>query len=70
VLPPQAPVATPSLAMNSKRSAQLLVILSIVYGGTVAVLGLLNSPAIAIVALVGALIVGGLWAVRGVLSRR
>jgi hypothetical protein len=46
------------------------VILSIVYGGTVAVLGLLNSPAIAIVALVGALIVGGLWAVRGVLSRR
>jgi hypothetical protein len=63
-------MATPSLAMNSKRSAQLLVILSIVYGGTVAVLGLLNSSAIAIVALVGALIVGGLWAVRGVLSRR
>jgi hypothetical protein len=56
--------------MGSKLSAPLLVILSICYGITVAILGALDSPATGIVAIIGALVVGGLWAVRGVLSRR
>jgi hypothetical protein len=56
--------------MGSKLSAPLLVILSICYGITVAILGALGSSAIGIVAVVGALVVGGLWAVRGILTRR
>jgi hypothetical protein len=56
--------------MRSAPSTRLLVILSICYGIVVAILGALDSPAIGIVAIVGALILGGLWAVRGLVSRR
>jgi len=48
----------------------MLVVLSICYGIVIAILGALDSPAIGIVAIVGALILGGLWAARGILSRR
>jgi len=56
--------------MDSKLSARLLVILSICYGITIAILGAVGSSAIGIVAVVGALVLGGLWAVRGLLNRR
>jgi hypothetical protein len=56
--------------MTSVLSTRLLVILSICYGIVVAVLGVLDSSAIGIVAIAGALVLGGLWAVRGVLNRR
>jgi hypothetical protein len=56
--------------MNPKTSSRALIILSIAYGIAVAVLGSFDSPALRPVAIVGALVVGGLWAVRGVLSER
>ena len=56
-------------AMDPRLSARLLVVLSICYGSVVAVLGALGSSATGIFALVGALIVGGLWAVRGMFGR-
>jgi hypothetical protein len=56
--------------MRTALSTRLLVILSICYGIVVAILGALQSPAIGIVAIVGALILGGLWATRGMLNRR
>jgi predicted membrane-bound mannosyltransferase len=55
--------------MNPKTSAQILIILSIAYGVTMGILGALDSSAISIVAIVGALVLGGLWVVRGIVSR-
>jgi hypothetical protein len=55
--------------MEPKPSAKLLVVLSVCYGITVALLGALGSSAIGIVAIVGALVIGGLWALRSILSR-
>jgi Flp pilus assembly protein TadB len=48
-----------------KNSSRWLLVLSFVYGGVIAVLALLSSPALTIVAVIGALVIGGLWAVRG-----
>ena len=56
--------------MDSKRSSRLLVLLSLAYAIAVAVLAVLESSAVSVVAIVGAIVVGGLWAVQGVLSRR
>jgi hypothetical protein len=55
--------------MNPKTSAQILIVLSIAYGVTIGILGALDSAAISIVAIVGALVLGGLWVVRGIVSR-
>jgi hypothetical protein len=52
--------------MDPVLSARLLVALSIVYGATVAVLGAFGSRALVPVAIVGAVVTGGLWALRGV----
>jgi hypothetical protein len=57
--------------MDRKLSRQILVVLTIVYGCTVAALGFFESPALGPVAVVGALVIGGLWAIRGAfLDRR
>ena len=56
--------------MDPKLSSRVLVALSIAYGVTVAILGALDSSAISVFAIVGALVLGGLWAVRGMLLRR
>jgi hypothetical protein len=50
-------------------SQRALLILSIAYGVTVALVGALSGP-VGPVALLGALVVGGLWAVRGVIVSR
>lgn len=50
--------------MAAKLSSRLLVALSIAYGIVMAVLGAFGSPATGPVALIGALVIGGLWAVR------
>ncbi|WP_162907986.1 hypothetical protein [Allorhizocola rhizosphaerae] len=56
--------------MNSRLSARLLITASIGYGIAVAILGYLGSSALALVAIVGALVLGGLWAIRGVFMDR
>ena len=55
--------------MDPKTSNTALIIASIAYGIAVAILGALDSPAMQPVAIFGALLVGGLWAVRGMLTR-
>jgi hypothetical protein len=55
--------------MKSVLSTQVLVVLSICYGIAIAILGTLGSSATALVATIGALVLGGLWAIRGVLLR-
>jgi hypothetical protein len=55
--------------MRSILSAQVLTVASICYGIAIAILGVVGSSAIALVATIGALVLGGLWAVRGVLLR-
>jgi hypothetical protein len=56
--------------MSPALSARLLIVLSICYGIAIAILGFLNSPAVGLVAMIGALVLGGLWAVRGMFASR
>jgi hypothetical protein len=56
--------------MTPQLATRLLIVLSICYGIVVAILGALNSPAVGLVAMIGALVLGGLWAVRGVFFGR
>jgi hypothetical protein len=56
--------------MSPKLSARILIALSICYGILVGILGALNSSALGAVAIAGAIVLGGLWAIRGVLTNR
>jgi len=56
--------------MNPKLTSRLLIVLSLCYGIVIAILGALGSSALTIVAIIGALVIGGLWAVRGMFSSR
>jgi predicted membrane-bound mannosyltransferase len=56
--------------MNLKLSARVLIVLSMCYGIVIAILGFLDSSAVTTVAVIGALVLGVLWAVRGVLASR
>jgi hypothetical protein len=53
--------------MTPQLSARILIIASIVYGLTVAAIAAFDGP-VTPFAIVGALIIGGLWAVRGVMG--
>jgi hypothetical protein len=55
--------------MKAILSTRVLVVASICYGIAIAILGVLGSTATAIAATIGALVLGGLWAIRGVLLR-
>lgn len=56
--------------MDAELSARLLIALSIAYGALVAVLAALAPPTATVAAIIGAPIVGGLWAVRAVFTAR
>lgn len=56
--------------MDPQTTNRLLLALTFVYGITLAILGWLSSSAVGPVAVVGALILGGGWALRGMLSRQ
>jgi hypothetical protein len=58
------------VAMDPKLSARILVALSIAYGVTIGILGMVDSGAITAVAVIGALVLGALWVVRGLVMRR
>ena len=55
--------------MTPQSTSRLLLVLSICYGITIGILGTLGSPALTIVAVIGALVIGGLWAIRGAFFR-
>lgn len=56
--------------MNSRLSGKLLIAASIIYGITIAFLGYLGSSAVTVVAVAGALVLGALWAIRGIFNNR
>ena len=56
--------------MDPKTSTRALVALSLVYGITIGILAAVDSSATTAVAIIGALVIGALWAVRGLLVRR
>jgi len=56
--------------MDPKLSSRVLVALSIAYGATVGILGMAGSGAITAFAVIGALVLGAMWAIRGMLLRR
>ncbi|GAA3167094.1 hypothetical protein [Nonomuraea salmonea] len=58
--------------MNAKLSARILVALSVVYGLTVGLLALLGVAQTAMMTflIAGAVVLGGLWVVRGLFTGR
>jgi hypothetical protein len=56
--------------MNPQLSARVLVALSSCYGVLLGVLAILHVHAIGIVAIIGAIILGLMWTVRGIFVRR
>lgn len=58
--------------MNPKLSARILVALSIVYGLTIGLLSILNiaQSTMTTFLIVGAVVLGGLWVVRGLFTGR
>lgn len=56
--------------MDPTLSARLLVTLSVAYGITIGILATFDSPAMTTVAVIGALVLGGLWVVRGLFVKR
>lgn len=55
--------------MNSKTSSRVLIVLSILYGLLIGLLGALDAP-VAPAAIVGAVVLGLLWTLRGFLITR
>jgi len=56
--------------MNPKTSARVLVALSVAYGVLIGILGALDSGALTTTAVIGAVLLGGLWVVRGLFISR
>jgi hypothetical protein len=56
--------------MDPKTSSRVLVALSVAYGITIGILGIVDSGAITAVAVIGALVLGGLWVGRGLFMKR
>jgi hypothetical protein len=54
--------------MRSMLSVKMLLIASLCYGIAIAVLGAVGSGAVGPAATIGGLVIGGLWAARGVLG--
>jgi hypothetical protein len=55
--------------INPKPSARILVVLSILYGLSIGLLGALDA-AVGLAAIIGAVVLGGLWALRSILITR
>lgn len=60
----------PFPAMTQKTSGAILVALSVAYGITIGILGYFEAPAMTPFAVIGALVLGGLWVVRGLFATR
>lgn len=56
--------------MSPQLSARLLLSLSACYGVLIGALAVLNVQSIGIVAIIGAMILGLLWTIRGIWGRR
>jgi hypothetical protein len=56
--------------MNPKLTARILVALSVAYGIVVGILAVLHTSGLAAFATIGGIVLGGLWAIRGVLGNR
>ncbi len=50
--------------MNRQTSSHILVLLSMVYGMTVAILAMVNAGGIGLFAAIGAMVLGLLWTAR------
>lgn len=56
--------------MDPRIANRVLVALSSCYAGLIAILAILNSSAIDVVAIIGAIVLGVLWSIRGLFVRR
>jgi hypothetical protein len=56
--------------MNPQLSVRIMVCLSILYGCTIGVWSIVGAPDLGLVAIVGAIVLGAGWAIRGVLTSR
>jgi hypothetical protein len=56
--------------MNQRLAAQVLLVVSILYGITIAILAVTDASILSMFAFVGALAIGGAWAILGVFGGR
>jgi hypothetical protein len=56
--------------MDPRIANRVLVALSSCYGALIAILAILNSSAVAVVAVIGGIVLGLLWSIRGLFVRR
>ena len=56
--------------MDPRIANRVLIALSSCYGALIAILAILNSSAIAVIAVIGAVVLGLLWSIRGLFVRR
>ncbi|MBE1591531.1 hypothetical protein ACFPOI_13395 [Nonomuraea angiospora] len=56
--------------MNQKTYLRLMLALTVVYGVVIALLALLETGGVGVVAIVGGVVVGLGWALTGVLAKR
>jgi hypothetical protein len=56
--------------MDPRIANRVLIALSSCYAGLIAILAILNSSAIDVVAVIGAVVLGVLWSIRGLFVRR
>ena len=55
--------------MDKKLASRILVILSMVYGITLGLMAVLDAPGISTTAIIGAVVLGLLWAMTGLFGR-
>jgi hypothetical protein len=56
--------------MSPQLANRILIALSILYGSGIAILAVLEVSSFATIAVVGAIVLGALWAIKGTLLRR
>lgn len=56
--------------MDPRIANRVLIALSSCYGALIAILAILNSSAVSVVAVIGAIVLGLLWSIRGLFVRR
>ena len=55
--------------MNPRMSMNIMLALSVLYGAAVAIMAFVDTSALGTFTVVGAIVLGALWAVRGFVSR-
>lgn len=56
--------------MDRKLATKILIVASVVFGGTIAIMAVVGSPVLGTVAMIGALTLGLLWVLTALFGKR